>query len=151
MNIETSGKVDLSGLGVLKDACQTLSKSFTKVGVVGSGVGEVAEYGFYNEVGSIDGKLPSRPFLSTAFREGASEVNKLSEDLLPLVLSGDMSESQLLSLLGDKMVDTVQQTIDDWKTPPNAESTKKAKKGADNPLVDEGRLKQSISHQEVIK
>jgi len=65
-------------------------------------------------------------------------------DAVDDVLDG-RSPDRSLRRLGSVAVGDVQRTIRDIKQPPNAPSTIR-KKGSDNPLIDTGRLRQSIEY-----
>lgn len=90
---------------------------------------EVAEYGAYNEFGTS--KIPERPFMRTSFDE--------SIDLF-MQFNPFEDNTQHIS---SSYIGKVQETIEQWSTPENAESTIK-QKGFNDPLVNTGRLKESI-------
>ena len=69
-------------------------------------------------------------------------------DLLEEALDAYLDGAPLdrgLALVGAQAVSNVQDTIRDLDDPPNAPSTIAAK-GADNPLIDTGRMRQSITY-----
>lgn len=105
----------------------------------------IATIAAVNNFGSADGRIPARPFLQPAIEDGAPMYRRLAEVMLPRVLSGEMEMRTLLEQLGDLAEGHVKLKIDEIKTPPNAPSTI-AKKGSDNPLIDEGTLRQSIRY-----
>lgn len=97
-----------------------------------------------NEFGTRDGHVPERSFLRRTVAENqrdyeemlAGAVDDYVEDGIPLTRS--------LGLIGAAAVGDVQDTMVAVDDPPNAPSTI-ARKGADNPLVDEGVLKAAIT------
>ena len=105
----------------------------------------IATIAAVNNFGSADGRIPKREFLQPAIEEGAPVYRRLAEVMLPKVLSGEMEMRTLLEQLGDLAEGHVKLKIDEIRTPPNARSTI-AKKGSDNPLIDEGTLRQSIRY-----
>lgn len=115
----------------------------------GAGVYEdgltIATIAAVNNFGSADGHIPARPFLQPAIEKGAPQYQRLAELMIPKVLSGEMDMTGLLMQMGDLAQSHVQTEIDELKIPPNAKSTIAAK-GSDNPLIDEGTLRQSIRY-----
>lgn len=147
--------VSLIGRQQVEQAMKDLAKRLEReqrvlVGVPeGSGSYEdgltIATVAAVNNFGSADGRIPARPFLQPAIEDGAPMYRRLAEIMLPRVLSGEMEMRTLLVQLGDLAEGHVKLKIDEIKTPPNARSTI-AKKGSDNPLIDEGTLRQSIRY-----
>ena len=105
----------------------------------------IATIAAVNNFGSADGHIPARPFLEPAITKGAPQYQRLAELMIPKVLSGEMDMTGLLMQMGDLAQGHVQTEIDELKIPPNAKSTIAAK-GSDNPLIDEGTLRQSIRY-----
>lgn len=98
-----------------------------------------------NEFGTADGHIPERSFLrSTVDKNRARYLRELTE-VTKAALNGQ-DPSQGLGRLGLRVVADVQMTIRNLMTPPNAPATI-AKKGVDNPLIDTGRLRQSIEYE----
>jgi hypothetical protein len=98
------------------------------------------------EYGSIDGHTPSRPFLRSTFRGPPQWLVLTTSKLAKPVLEGKLDIDRALGLLGAVAATKVKETITSGAgvPPPNAPSTI-AKKGSDRPLVDTGRLLNSIS------
>lgn len=105
----------------------------------------IATIAAVNEFGTADGRIPARPFLSTAIEEGAPKFVRTVELGLPKVLSGEQPMSWLMHRVGNIAKGEVQQKITDIKNPPNAPATI-AKKGSSNPLIDTGALRNSIDY-----
>lgn len=99
-----------------------------------------------NEFGSADGHIPERSFLrSTVIKQQPKYLRLLTRAVDRSLDGGKASLRRDLELIGLVAVGDVQRTITRLKEPPNAPSTIAAK-GGDNPLIDTGRLAQSIDH-----
>ena len=100
----------------------------------------VAEYATYNEFGTAT--IPARP----AFRQTIdTHLDEYVDDLADVLLSG-VAPEMALNQLGEQMAKDVSQSIRDWQTPPNADSTV-AQKGENNPLIDTESYAKSIVHR----
>lgn len=138
---------------------KSLDNSYVKVGYPEGknpypGGASVAEIAIYNEFGTErNGKeaIPSRPFFSNAFDKNREELNNLIKDLYYKILAFQLNVSRGLDLIGLFMVGKIQKEIVDLREPPNKESTKKHKKGVDNPLIDTGHMKNSTTYEKVVK
>jgi len=123
-------------------------KASVKVGVLGEGEsyeGEdttVLDVAIYNEFGA--GNTPARPFIRGAYDQRQRDLQRTSTRLWNLILIGRLDTDRALGLLGEQHQSQVQEYITELDTPPNAPSTIAAK-GSSNPLIDEGRLRRSIS------
>jgi len=109
---------------------------------------DVAMIALYNEFGTeVGGKerIPARPFFSNAFDKNRKELDKLKAKLIAQIYDLRLGVSQALDILGVFMVGKIRKEIVELRQPPNAESTKKYKKGVDNPLIDTGHLKGSTT------
>lgn len=106
----------------------------------------LAQVAAANEFGTD--RIPERSFL----RSTVDAQQGAYEDLLEQVVTEAVDGGGLPALdrgldrIGLTAVADVQRTMRDLKDPPNAPSTV-ARKGSDNPLIDTGRLRQSISHE----
>lgn len=149
-------QISTSGKQAVEEAMRRLAERLKKgdtqvlVGVpTGSGSYEdgltIATIAAVNEFGSADGKIPARPFLHPAIAEGAPMFKRIAELRLPDVIAGKDNLLKALHQMGTLGVSLVQQKITDTYTPPNAESTIKAK-GSSHPLIDTGALRQSIDY-----
>lgn len=98
-----------------------------------------------NNFGSADGLIPPRPVLQPAVEKGAPQYQRLAELMIPKVLSGQMEMRMLLDQMGELAEGHVKQEMTDLRTPKNADSTI-ARKGSDNPLIEDGHLRQSIRY-----
>lgn len=97
------------------------------------------------KTGPYTGDIPARPFLRPGVEGAIPHLTKLAEIMIPKVLSKDMTMRMLLEQMGNLAEGAVKQAITDKKDPPNAKSTIR-KKGANNPLIDTGNMRQSIRY-----
>ena len=97
----------------------------------------VAEVAAFNEFGG--GKTPPRPFMRTLVRNHRKIWRKILRDELAKNEDAHIS----LATLAKYMVEDMKDYIKIWTYPPNAPSTI-AKKGFNDPLVDTGRMMNSV-------
>lgn len=129
---------------------------FSKVGVLGRNDARPD-----GELGNVDvavithfgdrlRNLPGRPFLELALEKHGKEWEALMKKLLTAYAHGKITLRQVLELLGERASADVRKTITTGAgvPPPNAPATIK-RKGSSRPLVDSGRLVQSISSEAV--
>lgn len=96
-----------------------------------------------NEFGNPTNNQPPRPFFrQTINQKSDSWANTFGKAME--FTKGDVR--QALELLGQRIVGDIQQTIDDFRDPPNADSTIK-KKGFDKPLIDTGHMRNMIQYR----
>lgn len=100
----------------------------------------LAEIAAYNEFGL---GVPERSFLrSTVDAHRGRYIAHLRRGLMRWIDTGEPMEA-VLEELGAIAAGDVKDTIRDLTAPPNADATIR-KKGSSNPLIDTGRLRQSI-------
>lgn len=97
-----------------------------------------------NEFGTD--KIPSRPFLRSTVDTNRDEYAEDIADAFKAVLDGKAPLEAGLNKLGLKAVRDVQRTIKSNDFARNAPSTIAAK-GSTSPLIDTGRLRQSIDYE----
>lgn len=105
----------------------------------------IAVIGAVQEFGSANGQIPERSFLRVPLRAAKKEFSKIIQNLLPKILSGEITQDNALHQLGAKAVSVSQEAISAGIDPPNAPSTVK-RKGSSTPLINEGTLRQNITH-----
>jgi hypothetical protein len=88
---------------------------------------------------------PSRPFTRESFDQNVNELDKFMQGIGERIITNRISTNQGLNLVGQKMTGIIQKKIVDGPWTPNAPSTIR-QKGSDKPLIDTGRLRQSIRH-----
>lgn len=120
-----------------------------KVGITGNDTVDgvsVVDYGMYNEFGT--NRIPARPFMATTYDREHAKTEKLVESMYNKVVDGKMTPDHLLQTAGAYYQSKVQATIKDAKSwaVPNAPSTV-AIKGSTSPLIDTGRLVQSVRYE----
>lgn len=88
--------------------------------------------------------IPERSFLRSTFDNKENEWFELAMKQLDKILHGEQDAQGACETLGKKMASDIQRTMRDIHTPPNANITQGAK-GSSNPLIDTGRLRQSVT------
>lgn len=109
----------------------------------------IADVAAVNEWGSEDGHIPERSYLRSTFDENKGKYSNMLDRGLGEAIDqrGDFDKvHDTLELVGERVKRDVQRKIREFDDPPNAPATIK-RKGADNPLIDTGRLRQSIDSQ----
>ena len=106
---------------------------------------EMAMRGAGNEFGT--GRIPSRPWASTAADNGAPALAALAEREIGALADGRGSAGDVLEEFGETMADSLRSIILDGEVPgpPLAASTI-ARKGHDRKLIDTGEMVGSITH-----
>lgn len=136
-----------------------MGRKVVKVGVIGASalqeadddagitIGRLAgvhEYGAAIQTKNGVILIPERSFIRAPLAAARTQITKLAGDLSAKVLEGKITEDRALGLVGVTAVGVIQKAIAAGIAPPNAPSTIEAK-GSSKPLVDTGRLRQSIS------
>jgi hypothetical protein len=105
----------------------------------------VIEVGYWNDQGTRH--IPPRPFLTGARSDIQRQTLSLRKALLhQILLQGQQVDiKQTCDKVGALAAAVVQRRITNWSDPPNAPATIKAKKGVNNPLIDTGLLRKSIT------
>ena len=135
-------RIDRDGLDKVRAAMKKASGSAVKVGVLGSEGSDQVMIATWNEFGTET--IPERSFMRSTMRAEQDKYTDAMAKGMERVLSGKMSVEQVLGLVGLQVVSDVQKTITDLDDPPNADATIE-RKGSSNPLIDTGRMRQSIS------
>ena len=99
----------------------------------------VAQVAFDNEFGTS--KIPPRPFFRNAIKDKSKEWLELYKDTQ--FQTKDML--QTLGIVGTVIKDDIATSITELSDPPNAPSTIK-QKGSNNPLIDTGFMRNSVSY-----
>lgn len=101
----------------------------------------VAQVAFWNEFGTTN--TPSRPFFRTMIsRESPGWGVLLSGAAKYYEYDGNI----VLSFMGTKIAEQLQQSIVEWRDPPNAESTIRAK-GFNKPLIHTSHMQNSVDFE----
>ncbi len=139
----------------LKQKMRRASKYTLKVGILASEGGadryedgvSILTVAGANEFGSKKAGVPERSFIRAGYDKNLSYINKRSNEIAEIITRGKRVRIKpLLNILGADIKDLIQQYATNLSTPPNAESTIKAK-GSSNPLIDTRRMIKSIDFQ----
>lgn len=88
--------------------------------------------------------IPERSFLRSTFDEREAEWHEFFSSNIDRILAGEITANQIYEQLGAKIASNIQNKIKETSSPSNAPSTI-ANKGVDNPLINTGRLRQSVT------
>lgn len=102
---------------------------------------DICDIAAWNELGTEHS--PSRPFLRKSVDENVEAINKFLQSQKKELLKGVPAED-VLKKIGIFQKDLIQEKITEGDFAPNAESTIK-KKGSSKPLIDTGRMRQSVN------
>lgn len=102
----------------------------------------MAQIAMWNELGTST--APSRPFLRKSVDENADPINAMCAQQLKSITAGGTAE-QSLKQIGVFGVGLVQEKIESGSYEPNAPSTIRKKK-SDKPLIDTGKMRQSVKY-----
>ncbi len=118
-------------------------KAPTKISTSKKPFPKIVEVAFWNEFGAPDANIPERSFLRKTVLENEKEYLKIIVNFVKKVFSkGDNLENGFKKL-ALKVEQDVKECVHEYSTPPNSESTIKAK-GINAPLKYKGTLVQSI-------
>lgn len=105
----------------------------------------VATVAAYNEFGTTYN--PQRPFMSDAFSSTGNQaiMAKLMKDVYISTMLGGSAAQRLLNILGSTTGDMIQISIAQYAAMGgNSSSTIKKKGGRDTPLIDTGKMLESV-------
>ena len=131
------------------DGYRALNGKTIKAGVLkgagsykGVSISQVAKW---NEYGTDNGHIPSRPFIAIATDENKGWQSEVKMQVGRINSSADVNGA--LNTIGKKMKEDIKSVFGDRsKLRPNAPSTI-AKKGFDAPLIDTGKLQEAIDFE----
>lgn len=93
-------------------------------------------------------KIPERSFIRSSFDDRNEEVGKSGDELLNQVIEGELSVRNFYEMLGTTTVSAIKSyIINNVTSPANVALTIMAKNGKSNPLVNTGRLVNSIDYE----
>ena len=106
----------------------------------------VVDYATFNEFGTE--YIPARPFMSITAELYTDDISRFTQYLVGRMIDGKITDETVFRNMGEKYQSYIQKTIRDAKTwaVPNAESTIE-KKGSTSPLIDTGRMVQSVRYE----
>lgn len=103
---------------------------------------DICDIAAWNELGTAN--MPSRPFLRKSVDENEGEINDFFQSLKADIVKGKSAE-KILKEIGIFQKDLIQEKIAKGNYAPNAESTIK-RKGSSVPLIDSGKMLQSVNY-----
>lgn len=103
---------------------------------------DICDVAAWNELGTVN--MPSRPFLRKSVDENEGAINSFLRSKKNDIVSGASAE-QVLKEIGIFQKDLIQEKITGGSFAPNAASTIR-KKGSSKPLIDTGRMRQSVDY-----
>ena len=103
---------------------------------------DICDVAAWNELGTVN--MPSRPFLRKSVDENENKISNFLQSQKSDLISG-VSAEQILKEIGIFQKDLIQEKITEGSYAPNAESTIR-KKGSSKPLIDTGRMRQSVNY-----
>lgn len=89
--------------------------------------------------------IPERSFVRSTFDENLNQWTEICWHKVEDIISGDGTADQLANALGRQMQKDIRSKIKRIKTPRNSPITI-ANKGADNPLIDTGKLVEAVKY-----
>lgn len=92
--------------------------------------------------------IPERSFIRGGFDSKQKDIESRAIYLLKKVLLMELDVYSYFDLLGDYIAGQLKDYMTDLNSPPNHPFTIE-RKGSSNPLIDTGRLRQSITHKVV--
>lgn len=102
---------------------------------------DLVDIAMFNELGTVH--IPSRPFLRDSVDANGDQINTFLQAMKKELLQ-DASAEEVLNKIGAFQKGLVQEQIVKGDFAPNSEETIR-RKGSDTPLVDTGRMRQSIN------
>ena len=95
-------------------------------------------------------QIPERSFIRSGYDTNKNNMIGKIEPLLEKVISLELSVDAFFNTMGEYIVGLIQDYLTSLKSPPNSPVTIQ-NKGSSNPLVNTGRLRQSITYKVVRK
>ncbi len=105
---------------------------------------DICDVAAWNELGVESKKIPSRPFLRKSVDENKEEIEAFLKSQAKRVMNGVPAE-KILKETGAFQVSLIQEKIENGSYEKNADATIQ-RKGSDKPLIDTGRMRQSVHY-----
>lgn len=93
-------------------------------------------------------KIPERSFIRSTFDEEQTKWTRYVSQLLGKVFVGDITPNEMFERIGQRMVRDIQKKIRSIHSPAESPMTMRTKK-VSNPLIDSGRMRQSVTYKVV--
>nr|DAN79986.1 MAG TPA: virion morphogenesis protein [Caudoviricetes sp.]DAO80758.1 MAG TPA: virion morphogenesis protein [Caudoviricetes sp.] len=103
---------------------------------------DICNIAIWNELGTT--RSPARPFMRKSVDENIDKINNFLKRTKRDILSGKSAE-EVLKMIGIFQKDLIQEKITNGSFVPNTPYTIR-KKGSDKPLIDTGRMRQSVNY-----
>ncbi|MEK5070508.1 hypothetical protein [Sporosarcina sp. FSL K6-1508] len=113
---------------------------------VHEGDSEMSMIAAVHEYGEPKLNIPERSFIRSGFDEHVDKVQEKIVELMPAVIHNNVDPDVFLDAIGMEFASLIKKKLIDLQDPPNSEKTIKIK-GSSNPLIDTGRLRDSIVHK----
>ena len=149
-------KVNNKKLKALEEALKVFNNITIKVGIQDdAGMGEdgktkIVDYGYWNEYGTRSKKgnvhIPRRSFIRDTAKMNDNWKAEMQAAFEDVVYKGE-KPIFALSLVGVTVADNIKTRIRTGIGPANAPETIKRKKGKTTPLIEHGRLRNSIKYK----
>lgn len=145
-----------SNVAIIDKGFDAIFKELSKANVTGTKVGLFAEdrsadgqynmatLGLLQEEGG--GKIPARDFMKSTAIKHQDDMGDRMEQYIGGVIDRKRTMKQALEATGSSYVKYTKDVITKFSEPPNAKYTIK-KKGRNDPLVDTGKMRDSIKHK----
>lgn len=104
---------------------------------------DICDIAAWNELGTED--IPSRPFIRKSVDDNADKINAYLRAKTRSIAQGKSAE-EVLKEIGAFQAELMQRKIIEGDFAPNAESTVRIK-GSSKPLIDTGRMRQSVHYE----
>jgi len=92
----------------------------------------------------IPNEIPERNFIDKTAVDHENELHSDQQQIVNDIVDGKQDGKNGAIKVGEYYADAMKQTIEDFSTPENAPLTQ-ALKGFNNPLVEDGKMKESVS------
>lgn len=106
----------------------------------------VAQVAVINEFGSELAGIPKRPFLRPAASKNKAKYKRKGAEYIKAIFAEKIDWKRALGLLGMEASDDIVSQINATTEPPNSDATIAAKNGKSHPLIDTGKMRQSVSY-----
>lgn len=139
---------DMGYIRIQRDIRSLRDRSI-RVGIMGNdsvkGV-SVVDYAMYNEFGTRH--IPARPFMATTYETYKDMMVQFIDYLASRIFVGMITPDRALRVIGEAYQAKVQMTIrnaKEWAVPNDPKTI--AAKGSSSPLIDTGRMIQSVRYE----
>lgn len=134
---------DDDGISDILDEIEGAEHNAVDIGILSDENELLRIYASANEFGTRNGHIPERSFIRAAIDENQGRIDARAEHVFRQVTDGRISMETGLGWMGEFIQRLVTSKITTLRHPPNKQSTID-RKGSSNPLIDSGRMRQSI-------